>query len=101
MQIYGLIGQTEEGIWPEAQSVNQSVNLHFARKAMFYLLYYTESKSLNYPFCCCHFYYNLLSNNNLFVQCVKNLKPFLLFLLLFLSDKAKKNHALLLLFNVC
>jgi hypothetical protein len=50
----------------------QSVNLHFARKTMFYLLYYTESTSKSFhPFCCCHFYYNLLLNNNLFVQCVK------------------------------
>jgi hypothetical protein len=31
---------------------NQSVNLHFARKAMFYLLYYTESKSFH-PFVLC------------------------------------------------
>jgi hypothetical protein len=39
---------------------NQSVNLHFAWKAMFYLLYYTKSKSFHL-FCCWHFYYNLLS----------------------------------------
>jgi hypothetical protein len=45
MQVYGLVGQTEEGIWPEAQL------LHFARKAVFYLLYYTVSK-LFHPFGC-------------------------------------------------
>ena len=34
MQVYGLVGQTEEGIWPEAQ-----------------LLYYTESLNKSfYPF---------------------------------------------------
>ena len=31
MQVYGMVGQTEEGIWPEAQ-------LHMALKPMFYLL---------------------------------------------------------------
>jgi hypothetical protein len=57
MQVYGLIGQTKKGIWPEAQlrdiyfpRSDQPVrNLHFARKAMFYLLYYTETKSFH-PF---------------------------------------------------
>jgi len=43
---------------------NQSVNLYIARKATFYLLYYTESESKSFHPCCCHFYYNLLSNNN-------------------------------------
>jgi len=57
MQVYGLFGQTEEGIWPEAQPfsfrglTNQSVNLHIVLKSMFYLLYYTESlKKSFYPF---------------------------------------------------
>jgi len=51
MQVYGLVGQLR--FWPHTflSLTNQSVNLHIARKSMFYLLYYTESlnKSL-YPF---------------------------------------------------
>jgi len=45
MQVYGLAGQTSEGIWPEAalraiylSLTNQYVNLHIALNPMFYLL---------------------------------------------------------------
>jgi hypothetical protein len=67
---------------------------YIARKAMFYWLYYTESKSFH-PFCCCHVHYNLLSNNNLFVQCVKYLKPWSDLLLLLFSSDAAKNKVML------
>ena len=60
MQVYGLVGQTEEGTYGPKRSwepysfrsvTNQSVNLHIARKPMFYLLYYTESLNKSfYPF---------------------------------------------------
>jgi hypothetical protein len=46
MQVYALVGQTSKGIRSEAHNflslTNQSVNLHFARTIMFYMLQYTE-----------------------------------------------------------
>jgi len=52
---------------------HQSVNLHFFRKAMFYLSYYTESKSF-YSFYCCHFTIICFQIIIVCVQCVKYLK---------------------------
>jgi hypothetical protein len=67
MQVYGLVRlrkvsgpKRSWGTFTFQGLTSQSVNLHFARNAMFCLLYYTKSKSFH-PFCCCHFYYDLLS----------------------------------------